>query len=391
MRAVAAADQGYLKAHERMETESATRPKLTTTPQGIPITGLLKEELQQHFKELGQPAYRVEQLLDWLYEKRVDSFQAMSNLPKALREQLETLFSFSLPEILEHTVSNDHTQKFLLRLTDGNLIETVLVPATPAKFGKSSERQTLCISSQVGCAYGCRFCASGLQGWKRNLKSHEIVEQLLRIEKISGKIVNNIVFMGMGEPLANFDNMMKAVKILNSPWGLNIGARQITVSTSGLVPQIQALAEQPLQLRLAISLHGATDPVRDELMPVNRRYNLDALWGACHYYQARKKQKVSFEYILIQNVNDSLEQAVQLAKKATQLDCKINLIPYNCVEGLSWERPSTERQHAFLSRLRQSGVAATIRQEKGHDINAACGQLRLRREQMASAPALPLL
>jgi 23S rRNA (adenine2503-C2)-methyltransferase len=199
---------------------------------------------------------------------------------------------------------------------------------------------------------------------------------VLRVEELSGEKINNIVFMGLGEPLANFANLMKAITIINSPWGVGLGARHITISTSGLAPQIRQLAEQPLQVRLAISLHGATDEVRAQIMPVNRKYNVAMLLDACAYYVERKKQVLTFEYILIDQVNDSLEQAQVLAGHAQRLGAKVNLIPYNSVEGLEWNRPSLTRQEAFLKVLRTRGVAATLRREKGHDIAAACGQLR---------------
>jgi 23S rRNA (adenine2503-C2)-methyltransferase len=216
-----------------------------------------------------------------------------------------------------------------------------------------------------------------LEGFSRNLRADEVVDQILTIEGSSGEKIDNIVFMGMGEPLANFDNLMRAIRIINAPWGLGIGARHITVSTSGLAPQIRELADESLQIRLAVSLHGATDEVRDQIMPINRRYNIDTLLSACDYYIAHKKQRLTFEYILIAGVNDADEQAHLLAKHARRLSAKVNLIPYNTVESLEWSRPSRNRQEEFLSILRRHGIAATLRREKGHDINAACGQLRL--------------
>ena len=218
-------------------------------------------------------------------------------------------------------------------------------------------------------------------GWKRNLRPNEIVNQIIAVERESEERIDNIVFMGMGEPLANYDNVMGAIQIINAPWGIGIGARHITISTSGLVPQIRKLAEQPLQIRLAVSLHGATDDVRSGIMPVNRKYNLSALLEACRYFTSRKKQRITFEYILIAEVNDSDKQARELAKHAHALDAKLNLIPYNNVEGLDWVRPSPDRQKRFLAVLRAAGVRATLRREKGDDIAAACGQLRLQTER----------
>ena len=351
-------------------------PDQIAVPSPEPITSLTREELGARLASIGQPAFRANQLLDWVYRKRVKSFAAMTDLPAALRDALSRQFSFGSIETVRRLGSNDTTQKFLFRLGDGQLIETVLIPASPALYGEASDRRTLCISTQVGCAYGCKFCASGLNGWTRNLHAGEIVEQILRAEEISGERVNNLVFMGMGEPLANFDNLLRAVGIINAPWGVGLGARHITVSTSGLAPQIHRLADQPLQIRLAVSLHGATDEVRAQIMPVNRKYPLAVLLEACRYYHSRKKQKLTFEYILIDGINDTEEQARALVSLAAGLEAKVNLIPYNTVEGLNWNRPPLARQQAFQNILRSRGVSATLRREKGHDIDAACGQLR---------------
>ncbi len=350
------------------------------------MTSLTREEVAARLAENGQPAFRAGQLLDWVYRKRVRAFDAMTDLPAGLRAALARHFSLGSIEVVRRLGANDTTQKFLFRLSDGQLIETVLIPASPALYGEASDRRTLCISTQVGCAYGCKFCASGLDGWKRNLRAGEIVEQILRAEEISGERVNNLVFMGMGEPLANYDQLIRAIGIINAPWGVGLGARHITVSTSGLAPQIRLLADQPLQIRLAISLHGATDEVRAQIMPVNRKYPLAVLLEACRYYHSRKKQKLTFEYILIDGVNDTQAQAVALAGLAAGLEAKVNLIPYNTVEGLTWTRPPLARQKAFQHTLHSRGVAATLRREKGHDIAAACGQLR--RQTLATADAV---
>ena len=350
------------------------------------ITSLPLEELSARLRDLSQPAYRAKQILDWLYQKRVNSFEAMTDLPQALRTQLAAEFAFEKTEVVRTLGSQDTTQKFLFRLRDGNLIESVLIPASPALYGEQSDRRTICVSTQVGCAYGCKFCASGLEGWTRNLDAGEIVQQLIGVEEKSGEKIDNVVFMGMGEPLANLKNLLRAIRIINAPWGLGIGARHITVSTSGLAPQIRELAAEPTQFRLALSLHGATDDVRSQIMPVNRKYNLKTLLEACDYYVAHKR-RIMFEYILIADVNDTDEQAHALAKHAARLSAKINLIPYNTVEGLEWSRPSRARQERFHSILRGHGIVATLRREKGHDIAAACGQLRLqtRRDALAIA------
>jgi 23S rRNA (adenine2503-C2)-methyltransferase len=353
------------------------------------IKSLLLSELQEKLSEFTEPSYRAGQIMNWLYEKRASGFEEMSDLPQALRARLAENFSMGKLGVVRVLGSRDTTRKFLFRLEDGKLIESVLIPASPALYGQKSDRRTACVSTQVGCAYGCRFCASGLDGFSRNLRANEIVDQIMAIESHVGgsERIDNIVFMGMGEPLANFDNVMRAIRILNAPWGLSIGARHITVSTSGLAPQIRKLADEPLQIRLAISLHGATDEVRNQIMPINRRYNLETLFSACDYYVERRKQRLTFEYILIAGVNDTDDQAHLLASHARRLAAKVNLIPYNTVQGLPWSRPSQNRQEKFLSILQRHRISATLRREKGGDIDAACGQLRLqtKREEFASA------
>ncbi len=370
------------------------------------IKSLSAEELQARFQEWDQPAYRVSQVLEWLYVHRVTNWEAMTNLPKALRERLRENFSLQTLELVRKQGARDTTQKFLWRLEDHSLIESVLIPASPALYGEASDRHTLCVSTQVGCAYGCKFCASGLEGWKRNLRVDEIVEQVLAVERhreertnVQGpmsktenaedlgtmpgteRLVNNLVIMGMGEPLANYEPLMKALKILNAPWGGGIGARKITISTSGLAPQIRKLADEPLQFRLAVSLHGATDETRNKIMPVNRKYPLAELTAACEYYQQKKERMITLEYILIAGVNDGLDETRPLGQLAHRLNARVNLIPYNKVEGLAWERPSEDAQEAFLAALEKQKVTATLRREKGGDIDAACGQLRLKTER----------
>ncbi len=383
------------------------------------IKSLSREEIEAQFKAWSEPAFRVTQLLDWLYARRATSWDAMSNLSKALREKLRSSFTLQTLELARKQGAHDTTQKFLWKLADGAFIESVLIPANPALYGEASDRHTLCISTQVGCAYGCKFCASGLDGWKRNLGVHEIVEQILAVERWNegvmreevttkdvtsettpeppdqpatlpqksritnqeSRIVNNIVVMGMGEPLANYDNLIKALKILNAPWGGGIGARKITISTSGLAPQIRKLAVEPMQFRLAISLHGATDEVRNRIMPVNKKYPLSELTAACEDYQKLKGRMITLEYILIAGINDALDQTRPLATLAKKLYAKVNLIPYNKVEDLPWVRPADEVCERFLTALEKLDVTATLRREKGGDIDAACGQLRLKTER----------
>ena len=380
------------------------------------IKSLLREELALQFQTWEEPAYRVDQVLTWLYGQKVTSWDAMTNLPRKLREKLAQTYSLNALRLAQLQGSRDTTQKFLWQLSDGALIESVLIPANPALYGDASDRHTLCVSTQVGCAYGCKFCASGLDGWKRNLRVDEIVEQILAVERWNktvppvstppsapeagdsshpspadrsppdtSRLVNNLVIMGMGEPLANYDNLIKALRILNAPWGGEIGARKMTISTSGLAPQIRRLADEPLQVRLAISLHGATDETRNKIMPVNRKYPLAELASACEDYQRRKERMITFEYILIEGVNDSVSETKPLADLARRLNAKINLIPYNTVEGLPWKRPTEKVQEAFLGALERQDITATLRREKGHDIDAACGQLRLRTERELQA------
>jgi len=355
------------------------------------IKSQTREELEEQFQQWECPTYRLTQLLEWLYGRKAAFWKEMTNLPRDLREKLAHTFSLEVLQLVRKQGARDTTQKFLWRLGDGAFIESVLIPANPALYGEASDRHTLCVSTQVGCAYGCGFCASGLEGWKRNLGVHEIVEQVLAVERwnareraasqSSDRLVNNLVIMGMGEPLANYDNLLKALTILNAPWGGGIGARKITVSTSGLAPQIRKLADEPFQFRLAISLHGATDEVRSKIMPINRKYPLRELVNACEYYQSKRGKMITLEYILIKDVNDRLDQAKPLAELATRLNAKVNLIPYNKVEDLPWERPEGEAQEVFVEALKARGVTATLRREKGHDIDAACGQLRLKTER----------
>ncbi len=383
---------------------SALTPPLSAPPVLPDIRDQSRETLTSAFNGWKVPAYRLTQLLQWLYERRASSWDAMTNLPKSLRDQLAQTWSLGSFTLVLKQGTKEATQKFLWRLSDGSLIESVLIPANPALYGETADRHTLCVSTQVGCAYGCRFCASGLDGWKRNLQPWEIAGQILEIERwhaslpkeeqstLTGdRLINNLVIMGMGEPLANYDNLMIALRILNAPWGGNIGARKITISTSGLVPKIRQLAEEPEQFRLAISLHGATDAVRDQIMPVNRKYPVAELSAACHYYVSRKGKMITLEYILIQGVNDALPEAKILADLAWKLHAKVNLIPYNTVEGLTWKRPDEKRCITFAEAVRRDGTSVTLRMEKGHDIDAACGQLRLKTEKELTTTALSAL
>lgn len=364
------------------------------------LFGETLETLTAAVQAAGFPAFRAKQLLEWLYKKRVQSWEAMTNLPKNFREWLaDTYILYPTQPVLDKR-SDDVTQKFLLELEDRSLIETVLIRAPQTGVGQEKSRKTVCVSIQVGCAYGCKFCASGLAGFKRNLLAAEVVSQLMHICRMEDAHTarakdeiasfDNIVFMGMGEPLANYDTLVRTIKILNADWGLNFGARRITVSTSGLAPKILQLADEGIPVRLAISLHGATNEVRERIMPVNKRYPLEQLIPAAKAFQQKHGRMLTLEFILIEDVNDSREQARELAKIARELHAHVNCIPYNKVEGLEWKRPSIRRQDQFVEQLRQAGVSVTIRREKGHDINAACGQLRLKTEKaMAEAESKP--
>ncbi len=370
------------------------------TPEKPSLFGETLESLTERVVEAGFPSFRGKQVMEWLYKKRVDEWDAMSNLPKAFRIWLDGQYILYPTNSLLDKRSDDVTQKFLLELEDKSLIETVLIRAPQTGVGQESSRKTVCVSIQVGCAYGCKFCASGLAGFKRNLMAAEVVSQLMHICKMEDAHTkrakeeiasfDNIVFMGMGEPLANYDTLVQTIKILNAEWGLNFGARRITVSTSGLAPKIMQLAQEGVAVRLAISLHGATNEVRSQIMPVNKKYPLEELIPAAKAFKDKHGRMLTLEFIMIEDINDSLDQAKELTKIARELHAHVNCIPYNKVEGLEWKRPSVRRQDAFVDVLRKGGVSVTIRREKGHDINAACGQLRLKTEKaMAVAEAKP--
>ncbi|MBC8348506.1 MAG: 23S rRNA (adenine(2503)-C(2))-methyltransferase RlmN [Verrucomicrobia bacterium] len=328
------------------------------------------------------PAYRAEQIRQWVYDKGVLDFDAMSNLPSDLRTRLANEWEIRPMEQARVQGSADITRKFLWRLRDGQFIESVLIPATLGTDGSRASRLTLCVSTQVGCALGCKFCASGLDGLKRNLSTGEILGQILLARNEAGRRIDNLVFMGMGEPLANLPALLPALDVILSPKGLGIGARHVTLSTSGLVPRILELASYPAQIRLAISLHGGDDATREKIMPINKRYPVAELLDACETFVRTRRKMITLEYILIDGVNDDPVQATKLAAHARRLRAKVNLIPYNKVDGLEWERPSENRIRTFLQTVeRGHPPAVTLRTEKGHDIDAACGQLRLREQK----------
>jgi 23S rRNA (adenine2503-C2)-methyltransferase len=355
------------------------------------LLGETLETLQAFLKDNGQPAYRAAQILDWIYRKQVREWHLMTNLPAGMRQWLDEQFVLFPSKRVLVKKAGDITEKLLIEESDQRYIETVLIRYPQLGVGADDARSTICVSSQVGCAYGCKFCASGLDGWKRNLSAAEIVAQFLEVsllEQERGRTrqdqslpFDNIVFMGMGEPLANYDAVIRAITILNAEWGLKFGARRITISTSGLVPQIYKLADEPVQFRLAVSLHGATNDTRSKIMPINRKYPIEELVPAIRTFSEKHGRMATLEFILIEDVNDSVEEASELAKIARYLHAHVNLIPYNTVEGLPWTRPNLQRQKKFAEILEHSEVSYTIRKEKGQDIDAACGQLRLRMEK----------
>ena len=326
------------------------------------------DELKEEFIKLGEKAYRAEQVFKWLYVDKVSSFDDMTNISKELREKLKQEFSMHNFEILKKQESADGTKKYLFDILDGNAIETVLMEY---HHGKS-----ICVSTQVGCKMGCKFCASTGIKFARDLTSGEIVEQILAVERDENIKISNVVFMGIGEPLDNFDNVINAIGILNNQKGLNIGARHISISTSGLVPKIYELADKNLQCTLSISLHATNDEKRSEMMPVNKKYNIEELIKACKYYIDKTKRRISFEYALAKDNNDNLEDAKRLVNLLKGMICHVNLIPINKIENGAYSKSSNENIMKFRDYLNEHGIVATIRRELGSDIDAACGQLR---------------
>ena len=326
------------------------------------------DELKEEFLKLGEKAYRAEQVFKWIYVEEVTSFDDMTNISKELREKLKEVFSFHNFKILKKQQSVDGTKKYLFDILDDNAIESVLMEYHHGK--------TICVSSQVGCKMGCKFCASTGIKFARNLTAGEIVEQILAVQRDEQIRISNIVFMGIGEPLDNFDNVMKAIKILNNPKGLNIGARHISISTSGLVPKIYELADRDLQCTLSISLHATNDKKRSEMMPVNNAYNIEELMKACRYYISKTNKRISFEYALAKDNNDNLKDAEELAKLLKGMLCHVNLIPINKIENGEFTKSTNENIIKFRDYLNSKGIVATIRRELGSDIDAACGHLR---------------
>lgn len=335
------------------------------------------EELENYLLDINEKKYRAKQIFDWLYNKRVDTFNQMTNLPKTLINKLNEDFDIEILKLDTLQVSKDGTKKFLFELRDGHYIESVLMAHD---YGYS-----VCVTTQIGCRMGCTFCASTLGGMVRNLDSGEIVSQIVEIQKHldeDKERVSSIVIMGSGEPFDNFENTMKFIKIINHEKTLNIGARHITVSTCGVVPKIYEFADMNLQVTLAISLHATTNITRSVIMPINRAYPLEKLLEAVIYYNEVTGKRVSFEFGLLNGINDNIEEAKRLANLVKPLLCHVNIIPINYVLERGYEKPSQERIKSFIKVLEDEGINVTVRREKGADIDAACGQLRAKKAKL---------
>ena len=326
------------------------------------------DALKNELVKLGEKPYRAEQIFKWLYQDKVKSFDDMTNLSIDLREKLKTNYTICNFNILKKQESNDGTKKYLFDVLDGNAIETVLM--------SYHHGYSICVSSQIGCPMGCKFCASTGIAFIRNLTSGEIVEQILAVEQDTGVRISNVDFMGIGEPLNNYDNVVNAIRIINNPKGLNIGARHISVSTSGLVPAIYKLADENIQCTLSISLHATNNEKRSSMMPVNDIYPIETLMKACKDYIAKTNRRISFEYALAKDNNDNLEDAKELVKLLHGMLCHVNLIPINKIENGKFTKSSNENILKFRDYLNDHGIVATVRRELGSDIDAACGQLR---------------
>ena len=332
------------------------------------IKSLYIEEIEGMLKEMGEPKFRAMQIFSWLHAKKAKTFDEMTNLSKPLREKLGEKFKISNVKILEKLVSSDGTTKYLFSLDDGNVIESVLM--------RYSYGNAVCVSTQVGCRMGCGFCASTLNGLERNLEAGEILSQIYEISRDIDERISSVVLMGSGEPLDNYDNVIRFIRLLNSRDGADIGQRHITLSTCGLAEKIDKLRGENLQITLAISLHAPNDEIRGKTMPVSRKYDMETLLSACRRYSEETKRRITFEYALIRGVNDSAACAKELASKLKGMLCHVNLIPVNDVKEREYVHSSEEQIKSFASILMGRGIETTIRRKLGSDINAACGQLR---------------
>ncbi len=331
------------------------------------IKDFTEEELQAQLGQAGEKAYRSQQIFSWLYQHGVSDFSLMKNLPLTLREKLASSYRLSPPSVISTQKSRDGAEKYLFRLEDGCLVEAVLIPAR--------HRQTVCVSTQVGCRYRCAFCASGQMGFIRNLSPGEMVDQVLYPNFVRGVRVSHIVFMGMGEPFDNFDALVKAIQIINHPSGLNIGSRKITVSTAGHIPGIEKFSQSGWQVELAISLHSVEEETRSKLMPINRIYPVKELLAVCRRYTRETGRLITFEYVLLRGINDAPEQARALGKAARWVGAKINLIPCSRFPDSPWQPPERKTIQEFVKEVESQGVVCTLRRSRGKDIQAACGQL----------------
>ncbi len=346
------------------------------------LLGLDISELEYFVTSIGEPRFRAKQLFNWMYNKKEHSFYEMSDLPKTLRFKLGEIAKISIPRVLKQKVSIDGTRKYLIEFKDKKKAETVVIP----QQAENTNKYTICLSTQIGCPIACSFCATGLGGFQRNLTYYEIVGQYLasarelerKVKNDGDNLITNVVYMGMGEPMLNYKETIKSIHLLNDPKGINIGQRHITVSTSGDVQGIRKLAEEGLQVILAVSLHASNDELRNQLVPLNRKYPLGDLIEAVKYYIEKTNRRVTFEYILLDEVNMSKLDADNLAKLIGPLLANINLIPYNEVDSLNYKKPSKNKVNTFYNWLINMGLNVTIREEKGADIEAACGQLAVR-------------
>lgn len=333
------------------------------------IKSLDDQQLQKFVAELGEKPFRARQLYQWMHEKLAGSFDEMTNLSRSFREKLAGCCSYTSLEVVERLVSGiDGTEKYLFRLSDGNVIESVLM--------RYHHGNSVCISSQVGCRMGCRFCASTLGGLTRQLLPSEMLDQVYRIQKISGERVSNLVVMGTGEPLDNYDNLLQFLKLLTDEHGLHISQRNVTVSTCGIVENIRRLAEEKLQITLALSLHASSQEKRKELMPIAYKYDIHEVLDACRYYFAQTGRRITFEYSLVGGVNDTEEDARALSALIGDINCHVNLIPVNPIKERSYVQSNRAVIEAFKNKLEKNRINVTIRREMGRDINGACGQLR---------------
>lgn len=327
------------------------------------------DELKEEMLAIGEKAFRSKQIYEWLHVKLADDFDEMTNLSKGLREKLKENYEIRKVKMIDHQISKvDPTEKFLFELEDGNMVESVLM--------KYKHGNSVCISSQVGCRMGCCFCASTLDGLERNLTPSEMLRQVYQIQKITGERVSNIVIMGTGEPLDNYDNFLKFIHMVSDEHGLNISQRNITASTCGIVPNIRKLAEEKLQITLALSLHGSNQEKRRSLMPVANKYELHEVLEACDYYFEKTGRRITFEYSLVHGVNDTPEDAKELMGILKDRNCHLNLIPVNPIKERNYEKPDKKSAENFKNKLEKNGINVTIRREMGSDIDGACGQLR---------------